>query len=198
MRTTTGNLYFEIFGVKERLHCVWDCNMPALNSEFLNSVDHDYFHYLGEIHTSALAGPNKLRAAIALHTAYYHGLETLFSLIFAGLHTWKAVPAWILKCPTEELRKLVADIQLNQQSPNAQMHFEEYSWKSISALFNGVALRGNKENERIAEDIGKLWEMFAEDFIDGFIVEAYNSFKHGFRVKLGGVKISFKAAAKPE
>jgi hypothetical protein len=198
MRVSTDKLYHEVFGVGEKLHCLWDCNIPALNLEFLNSIDHEYFKYLAEIHSGSLTSPHKLRAAIALHTAYFHGLETLFSLIFAGLHAPSVIPAWILKCRTEELRNLVATVNSKQQAPNVRIRFEDYSWKSISALFNGVALDGNNEQEKAVDDLGKLWQMFAGDYADSFAVDAYNSFKHGFRVKLGGMKIAFKPALSPE
>jgi hypothetical protein len=198
MRVTTDKLYYDIFGVGEKLHCFWDCNIPALNLEFLNSIDHEYFNYLADIHSGSLTGPHKLRAAIALRTAYFHGLETLFSLIFAGLHALPVIPAWILKCRTEELRNLVGMVNSNQQAPNVRIRFEEYSWKSISAFFNGTALIGNAEQDKAVEDFGKLWQLFADDYADSFSVDAYNSFKHGFRVRLGGMKISFQPVKSSE
>src|SRR5947208_1356459 len=98
MRPTTTKLYHNVFAAAGKLYCFWDSNAPMLNREFLNGIDHAHFRYLADIHAPALAGPDKNRAATALHTAYFHGLETLFSLIFAGLYAPSALPAWILKC----------------------------------------------------------------------------------------------------
>lgn len=198
MPVTTSQLYYEVFGVGEKLHCFWDSNIPALNLKFLNSIDHEYFKYLADIHSGSLTGPHKLRAAIALHTAYFHGLETLFSLIFAGLHAQTAMPAWILKCRTDDLRNLVTTVDSNQQATNVRIQFEEYSWKSISALVNGSTLVGNQELDKIVDDLGKLWQKFAKDYTDSLTIDAYNSFKHGFRVRLGGINISFKPALSQE
>jgi hypothetical protein len=89
-------------------------------------------------------------------------------------------------------------VDSKQQATNVRFKFEEYSWKSISALFNVLALVGNVELDKIADDFGKLWQMFAKDYADSFTVDAYNSFKHGFRVRLGGMKISFKPALNSE
>ena len=122
-------------------------------------------------------------------------MNPLFCLIFAGLHSWSSVPAWILKCQNEELRKLVASVQANQQPPNVKMHLEEYSWQCISAIFNGEVLSENEAREKTADELGKLWALFAEDFTDPFVVAAHNSFKIGLRVRLGGMKVSFKPAA---
>ena len=110
MRVTTDKLYYEVFGVGEKLHCLWDGNIPALNLEFLDSVDYEYFKYLADIHAGSLTSPHKMRAAIALHTAYFHGLETLFSLIFAGLHAPSVIPAWILEMP----HRRIEDISLRR------------------------------------------------------------------------------------
>ena len=47
-----------------------------------------------------------------------------------------------------------------------------YSWKSISALFNGHALIGNEEQDKVVDDFGKLWQLFANDYADSFSVDA--------------------------
>lgn len=195
MRPTTDKLYNDVFAVGDKLYCIWDTNLPALNSEFLDKVDHDYFRYLADTHSKELEGSNKLRAAVALHTAYFHGMETLFSLIFAGLQAPRAIPAWILKCRTEQLRTLVEDATANIPLAKSEFALKENSWASIADFFNGVALHGNKEQDKGATDFGELWKMFAQDYANKNLLLAYNSFKHGFRVKLGGMKIAFAPAS---
>jgi hypothetical protein len=204
MRTQTDKLYWCVFGIDQKLHCVWDCNLPELNSQFLEGIDGGYFSYLSETHEAALKGQNKMRAAVALHTAYFHGLEALFSLIFAAVHSPNALPAWILKCGTIDLRDLVSAVNAKSPIPAARMRFKEYSWTLLAAFFNGPALfpKGNKgtvrEDEALLRDFGKLWSMFGSDYVDGFRQKAYNSFKHGFRIRSGGIKVSFKEAGAAE
>ena len=77
---------------------------------------------------------------------------------------------------------------------------KKYSWKSISSYLplTETALIGNAEQDKAVEDFGKLWQLFADDYADSFSVDAYNSFKHGFRVRLGGMKISFQPVKSSE
>ena len=176
MRPTTDKLYYEVFAVGEKLYCLWDSNLPALNSEFLKNVDHEYFKYLADAHSKELAGLNKMRAAVALHTAYFHGLETLFSLVFAGLQAPRAIPAWILKCRTEQLRTLVEAANASMPLTKSKFLLKDYSWKSIADFFNGVALHGNKEQDKGATDLGELWQMFAKDYADKHLSPAVSEF----------------------
>lgn len=191
MRPISNKLFNDVFAVCDRLYCFWDCNTKELNRQFLNGVDSEYFSYLADVHSASLASENKLHAAIALHTAYFHGLETLFTLIFAGLHAPSAMPAWILKCKSEDLKVLVTMVKTKQPISNTTIQLEEYSWAYIASFFNGVALIGNERQDSAAKEIAELWKLFSEDFLDNFQIGAYNSFKHGFRVKLGGMKVAF-------
>jgi hypothetical protein len=184
-------LYYDVFAVGEKLYCLWDRNLNRLNREFLNKVDCQYFAYLADVHSHQLTGPHKFRAAVELHTAYYHGLETLFSLIFAALQSPGAIPAWIMKCRTDDLRNLVRSMNDGRALTRASLKFETYSWQAISDLINGVALQHRKDNEQVAAEFAKAWTLFGKDFVDEFQIDAYNSFKHGFRVNSGGIKIEF-------
>jgi hypothetical protein len=198
MRPATDKLFYEVFAVGDKFYCLWDNNIPVLNAEFLKYVDHGYFNYLADLHSKELGGANKMRSAVALHTAYFHGLETLFSLIFAGLQAPRAMPAWILKCRTDQLKTLVEIANANSQQIKAQFVLKNYSWESIADFFNGIALHGNESQDTGATDLGKLWRGFAKDYVDKHSSLAYNSFKHGFRIKLGGMKIAFSPASSPE
>jgi hypothetical protein len=191
VRPITNKIYYDVFAVCEKLYCFWDCNSPEINRRFIKGVDSQYFCYLADVHSASLEGENKLRAAIALHTAYYHGVETLFTLIFAGLHAPSAMPAWILKCKSEDLRTMLTMVKSKQPISNTTIQLEEYSWEYIASFFNGVALIGNERQDDAAKEFGELWKLFADDFLDGFQVGAYNSFKHGFRIKMGGMKVEF-------
>lgn len=174
-----------IFLVGNDPYCAW-CTKDT-NAVFLRGVDTDYFHYLAKIHGEMLGGENKQKAAIALRTAYYHGLETLFMLMFAALQAPYSVAGWLVKCQSAQLRKLVNDAtsgELNLLSPRWKL--EKMSWDKISALIIGRLLAGRDDAQILQNSFTKVWSKFAADFTKNHLIDEYNSFKHGFRATVGG------------
>ena len=96
-----------VFAVAEDTYCCWDQDLAQHNASFLATLDADYFAYLAEVHLRELDGENRQRAAVSLRTAYHHGVETLFSLLGAMAQAPDAVPAWLPKCLTPNLREVV-------------------------------------------------------------------------------------------
>jgi hypothetical protein len=158
-------LRYEVFAVGDKLYCLWGWNIVEMNCDFLNTIDHEYFTYVADVHHAALAGPHKFRAAVALQTAYFHGLELLFSLIFAGLQAPNAVPAWILKYRIEDLRNLVRGVNRGAIDITARMKLGQYSWQAISDLIHAVVFPNDKEQQRLADDVAKLWSLFGRDYV---------------------------------
>lgn len=86
-----------IFVVGEKdAFCVWDPDFRERNLTFIESVDADYFMYLAAVHGEQIAEEPQ-HAAFALRTAYHHGLETFFSLLFAAVQAPRVAYAWVLK-----------------------------------------------------------------------------------------------------
>ena len=100
------NLYRYVFAVGSKVYCCWEHDLPRRNDKFLSSIDCEYFRYIAQLHLDQIEGENKQRAAVALRSAYHHGLETFFSLVGALCQAPGAVPAWIPKCNNTVLRKL--------------------------------------------------------------------------------------------
>src|ERR1041385_6978782 len=96
MPRSTGTTKGRFFAVGKKPFVVWAYD--AINDDFLRGIDTKYFQYLADTHSANLTGEHRLTAAIALRTAYHHGLETLFMLIFATLQAPHCVVGWILKC----------------------------------------------------------------------------------------------------
>jgi hypothetical protein len=75
-------------------------------------MDTRYFQYQAETHGKNLDGENRQRAAVALRTSYYHGLETLFMLIFAVWQSPHCIVGWLSKC--EHWPELDVDLDLER------------------------------------------------------------------------------------
>src|SRR5437762_3222627 len=103
-------LGYMLFAVDKQPYCVWGWDLRARNQEYLAGVDHDYFEYVAKAHAVQLEGPEAQRAAMALRSAYHHGLETLFTLMCAGLQAPGCIAAWILLSRSADLRSLVSAI----------------------------------------------------------------------------------------
>src|SRR5690349_4853189 len=100
-------MYRYPFAVGKNAYCCWDYNLPERNQQLLRGIDPEYFWYVASQHFEALDTEHRQRAALALRTNYYHGLETLFSLLGALAQAPECVAAWIAKCSTSELRHIV-------------------------------------------------------------------------------------------
>ena len=185
MPNKAQSLEGRMFAVAAEPYCAWW--LKDTNSTFLRGIDTSYFRYLAEVHSKALDGEDKQRAAVALRTSYYHGLETLFMLIFAAVQAPKAVVGWLLKCRSVQLRKLVMETTSGKLRPISTMwKLEEASWPRVSKLVNGRIFAGQEECEAMQRAFAQLWERFANDFTEECVVDEYNSFKHGFRAHVGG------------
>jgi len=174
-----------LFQVGSDPYCAW-CTKDT-NRVFLKKFDTDYYFYLAELHGQMLGGDYKHKAALSLRIAYYHGLETLFMLMFAALQAPYSVPGWFLKCQSSQLRQFVDDAssgKLALLSPRWKI--EQMSWEKISELVNERILAGREDIAPLQNSFAKAWKKFAADFTANHIVDEYNSFKHGFRAYVGG------------
>jgi hypothetical protein len=178
-----GDLEARIFAVGNVPYCAF--YLRDTNSAFLRGIDTNYFRYLAEVHAKNLDSDDRQRAAIALRTSYYHGLETLFMLIFATLQAPNCVVGWLLKCRPAQLRILVEETtQGKMRSISSKWTVDGASWCKVSGLINGKLLEGRDDSESMQGAFAQLWERFAGDFTSDFMVDEYNSFKHGFRTQV--------------
>ena len=171
------------FMVGDEPHCLI-CH-KGTNSAFLEGFNAEYFRYVAEVHEKQLEGENRGMAAIALRTGYYHALETLFMLMFAGLQAPQAVPGWLLKCRPHQLRDIVEGIGKKEMKlVSTKWKLEKASWSDISELINGTLFQNRDDCAAMQKSFSDLWERFGQDFVENFMVGEYNSFKHGFRANM--------------
>lgn len=194
---TTDKLEYYKFMINERPFCYWGLDLANQNSEFLEGIDTDYFVYLADAHLKMLEGDHKLRAALAIRTAYSQALETFFSFLGAGIQAPKAVPIWLAKYTNAELDDFVNKIRLSKPIYSI-FGYKTVSWEHISFTFHRNLILEDKEKERtIKASFAKLWSQLAQDFANNNFKKEYNSIKHGLRVKPGGFSLMMGLEERP-
>ncbi len=197
MNPNQGELQRYFFAVGNEPYCIWGWNLSEKNLHFLRNIDPGYFLYLAKTHSQCLDGESKNRATIALRTAYYHSLETLFSLIFAAIQSPAYPLAWILKAKPRQVRELVKRVGTGGEVGPLRLNLENPDWKRISALINGTAFLGLPNRDLMVEKFAVVWRRFADEYADQFLTDEYNGIKHGFRTHLEGWRISFVPSDDP-
>jgi len=182
-------MYRSIFKVDEIPYCVWGYDLKARNLEHLKSYDHQYFKYVAELHITQLDGDNKQLAAMALRKEYHHALETLFSLLCSVIQAPACVYGWVLKCTSGQLKKLVKDISIGHPGIFNQYGWDSVTWDKLSHRIHAHSNRDSQRAHETGEQFAKLWRGFADDFLSQDNLDEYNSIKHGFRVRSGGVTL---------
>jgi len=178
-------VYRYVFAVNDDAYCVWEHDLPERNERFLRHLDTGYFAYVAERHVEALDGIENQRAAVALRSEYYHGLEALFSLLGGLAQAPGCVAGWLSKCPTRALMQLVEG--LSQGRPVlTQRGRQSVSMGDLSAIVHTHAWQDESPGGATAARFGALWHRFAADFLNESFRQEHNSIKHGFRVAAGG------------
>lgn len=172
-----------IIVVNDEPYCIWDEEIKQKNLEFISGIDENYFKYCLDTHHKA---EDTKRASIALRLAFYHGLETLFSLIGAYVQAPDCVYAWLAKCSNSDLRSLVKKIDQGDRTLFTKLKIKKISWDSIAENIFLTYLPGTEKNKIMTKHYAKVWRRLARELTDEEQVCEYNSLKHGFRVRAGG------------
>lgn len=175
-----------IIVVNNEPYCIWEIDLKERNLRFLNAINSEYFKYLIRIHFENVEEKEDKWAAVALRIGYFHGLETLFSLIGAFLQAPDCVYAWLLKCPPGELRTLIKRINQSDATIFTKLNIKNINWQSISGAVFKFYLPGTEKNQKTREAFALLWQRLSHEYLDTNNIDEYNSLKHGFRIKPGG------------
>ncbi len=184
--TSKTELHYAVFMVNDVPYCLWSKKNPKnLTIEFLDNIQPEFFEYQADINLNKLNyKEHRQMAAIALRTAYSHGLETLFSLLCASVQAPHCVLGWILFCQNKQLYSLLEKI--NESKPIDCMLQAPISWENISsAIFASLSLPDKQKEKSIKAGFTNLWSKWSSDFVKGNFSQEYNSIKHGFRIKPG-------------
>lgn len=178
-----------VFAVAESPYCCWDFDHEARTLEFLHGVDPDYFGTVASLLAAQLATDDVMAISIMLRVAYHQGVETLMSLLGATLQAPLAVPAWVAKCSTGELKELVGSLR-DGRPVLTQMGRHRVSFVELSAHVHRHAWTDETGDESTAARFGLFWSRLAKDFLDDRARAEYNALKHGNRVAAGGFTLA--------
>jgi hypothetical protein len=184
--TSKTELHYAVFMVDDVPYCLWSEKNPRnLTIEFLDNIQPKFFEYQADTNLNKLNYKKRRQmAAIALRTAYSHGLETLFFLLCASIQAPHCVPGWMLFCQNKQLYSLLGKI--NDSKSIDCMLQDPISWDNISsAVFASLVLPDKKKEKNIKAGFAELWSRWSSDFVKTDFTREYNSIKHGFRVKPG-------------
>jgi len=176
-----------IFLVHEEPYCIWEVDIPERNNEFLDGIDTDFFNYIVETNSNA---DDEKRASIALRSALYHAMETMFSLLGAYIQAPDCTYAWIAKCSNSQLRDLVEKIKTPNNNIFTKLNIEEVSWDCVTKSVFQCYMPGTEKNETMVKEFSTFLNRTATEFIKKNHIDEYNSLKHGFRVRSGGFSLS--------
>lgn len=179
------------FVVNDEPYSLWDPDPARRTKEFLDSIDPGFFSYLAESHAENLESEeHKRRVATAARMAYLHGIETLMTLAGAAVQAPQAPYAWVWLAKTNLLRSVVERISKGDSTLHTELSHWDRTW---AGLAQRVFSHCSQENgwPKTAESFGRVWSIFAGEFLDEMNQAEYNSLKHGFRIRSSGVKIAF-------
>lgn len=182
-------MQYSRFAIDESPFCVWEWDLQERNLAFINSIDPTYFEYLANVHVQALEiDEHKQHAALSLRTAYAHGLETFFALLFATIQAPDCVIGWVHKYEVQDLRNLIQKVE-TWRPILSKLMIEPINWESLSnTILLGLSLEDKAKENRIKEHFATAWARFAHDYAHEKSNQEYNSIKHGFRACAGGFR----------
>lgn len=177
--------------IEERGLAFWDYEILEKNLNFINLIDPEYFEYVAKSNFAVLEDEvsnekSKQYAAINLRSAYFQGLEVLFSLLFATIQAPDCVIGWILKYTNTNLSEVIKKF-VNGDDITTQYIEPIENWMNVSSLIFSFPKDEQSQVPRSKiENFAKLWSKFAKDFLETKNEDEYKGFKHGFRIKVGG------------
>ncbi len=173
------------FLVYDKPNCIWDWDLMQQNLDFIESMRPEYFDNVVLHNVKQLEEKEKNLAALSIRLAYFHGMETFFSLICATLQAPECVVGWLQKYSANSLRNMVIKIN-SEQNIITKNGPHQFSWEDLSNTFNSFKLEDRDKEQEIKDRFGKLWKRLAAEFVDEKLIAEYNSLKHGLRIEPGG------------
>jgi hypothetical protein len=176
------------FVIYETPFACWDWNLREKNIEFLEGIDAGYFSYVANLN-SDVEDDDKHRAAVSLRLAYSHGLEALFALLCSAVQAPQCAVGWVLNYKNKELLSLVRKIS-NEESVYTKFKQTPVTWELLAKyIHSGLSYEEDKKIW-IQKGFGRLWTLFAGEFVDENITREYNCIKHGLRARPGGFHLA--------
>lgn len=180
-----------VFAVYDKSYCLWELEGPKRNSDFLKTVDTEYFLYVVDQNFDQLESEeHSLRAATAIRLAYYQASEMFFSYLGVLLQAPDCAHAWLEKCLTPQLRSIVEAISSGAGLKYHRTNIETFSWHRIAKGVCVYMTQNVEKRDALSKNFGDAWGRLAHEFLDPNNIAEYNALKHGNRVLPGGFTLS--------
>lgn len=189
-------MQYSKFVVDETPWCAWDWDLKKQNLNFIEGVDPTYFEYLAQVYVNSPDADKEHKAALALRTAYSHGIETFFSFLFAALQAPDCVIGWVHKYQISDLKSLIEKVN-HRQHIYTKVYIDPITWKNITNALLVFSLDDKDKEKRIKQKFAIAWQKLADDFLASHFIPEYNSIKHGFRARPGGIQVAFGTENEP-
>jgi hypothetical protein len=164
--------------INKRIITLFDNEYSHTNQATIDYINDEYYSELQKLIE------NDKRSNIfiyySLFQTYYAALENMFCHIAAVIQAPFYYYAWIVSYRTSDLLGVVKEI--NEQGIIKNSHgIEHISWRKIADVIH-PNINSDIDVKR-NENFALLWGRFASDFLSDDYQEAYNSIKHGLRIK---------------
>ena len=152
-----------MFYVDETPYCVWETDIKEKNIAFLDQIDVGFFEYIANTFYPSLEEEDKKRAGLVLRTQYFHGMETLFSLLSATLQAPTCVVGWMQKYHISQVRKIIKNFNTYSHIENIQLKLNKMSWGEISDLIHRHSNSDPKRAQNTGELFSEFWNRLAHE-----------------------------------
>ncbi|MCH8011300.1 MAG: hypothetical protein IIA61_05035 [Candidatus Marinimicrobia bacterium] len=188
-------MQFVIIMINNKPFCFWDWNIKKKNEEFISEYDPLYFdtiasmlhHHLEDEKTTK---KQKQYISFALRSYLSHAAESLFALLGATLQAPDCIYGWLFKYRNSDLNSLIDNISKGARIRN-KLRLSYVDWESLSNTIHQFELEDQEKNNKIKRHFADFWQRLSSEYRSKDFENIYNSIKHGYRARPGGVFISF-------
>lgn len=180
------------FKVIDRPYVIWSSNPHQENIEFLDSIDHDFYHRTvqtqfcddhGNLRVGAEKSDARKDIATLARLIWNHGLETLVTLLGAYVQAPHAVHGFSLKCENKDCRKIAnyllsGHIPQNNCLTKSKFNFDDFV---CGIHLNAVGINDEATMSNFSRALSEMLVAYDRDDHRA----EYNSIKHGLRAHHG-------------
>jgi hypothetical protein len=172
----------------QRPCCFWGEDLRSENGRFLDTLAPAYYQFVAASNEERLAGEDKIKAAVAIRTAYGQAVETLLAFLAAAVQAPDFPLGWLIRYRVVELRKVVEAIS-SEMPVLTRLRLDPVTWEGLSAAIHRYV--PETARSEVVTGFAALWKRLAAQFMRDDFAAEYNSIKHSLRIMPGGFSLSF-------
>jgi len=145
------------------------------------------FHYLDE--AEDISDKDRQYMSLGIRNIHAQATETLFALMSATLQAPDCVYGWLFKYRIHQLNSIVTKIR-NGDFLRNKFRLPNITWSVISNLIHTFTLEDKERETAIKHQYADFWSRLSSEFISSEHTSIYNSIKHRYRARPGGMFLS--------